>query len=75
MIEQLLRLKAAGVAILYVSHRLEEVLEISDTITTLRDGSRVACESAEGLTVDQLVARMVGRELEAFRARRARGAW
>ena len=66
LIEQLRRLKAAGVAILYVSHRLEEVLEISDTITTLRDGSRVASESAEGLTVDQLVARMVGRELEAF---------
>ncbi|MEI7936669.1 MAG: ATP-binding cassette domain-containing protein, partial [Verrucomicrobiota bacterium] len=72
LIEQLLRLKAAGVAILYVSHRLEEVLEISDTITTLRDGSRVASESAEGLTVDQLVARMVGRELEAFQ-RGARG--
>ena len=66
LIEQLRRLKAAGVAILYVSHRLEEVLEISDTITTLRDGSRVASESAKGLTVDQLVARMVGRELEAF---------
>ena len=66
LIEQLLRLKAAGVAIVYVSHRLEEVLEISDTITTLRDGSRVASESAEGLTVDRLVARMVGRELKAF---------
>jgi rhamnose transport system ATP-binding protein len=66
LLEQLHRLKAAGVAILYVSHRLEEVLEISDTITILRDGSRVACESAAGLTVDQLVTRMVGRELEAF---------
>jgi ABC-type sugar transport system ATPase subunit len=66
LIEQLLRLKAAGVAIIYVSHRLEEVLEISDTITTLRDGFRVVTEAAEGLTVDRLVARMVGRELEAF---------
>ena len=66
LMEQLRRLKAAGVAILYVSHRLEDVLEISDTVTTLRDGSRVACQSATGLTVDQLVAQMVGRELEAF---------
>ena len=71
LMEQLLRLKAAGVAIVYVSHRLEEVLEISDTITTLRDGLRVASEPAAGLTVGRLVARMVGRDLEAFE----RGAW
>jgi len=66
LIEQLLRLKAAGVAIVYVSHRLEEVLEISDTITILRDGFRVASEPARGMTVDRLVARMVGRKLDAF---------
>ncbi len=69
LLDQLQRLKAAGVAIVYVSHRLEEVLEISDSVTTLRDGSGVGTEPVQGLTVDRLVARMAGRELAAFQRR------
>ena len=42
-------LRAQGVAVLYVSHKLEEVLEISDRVTVLRDGVNVACEMASAL--------------------------
>ncbi|MGV3616440.1 MAG: ATP-binding cassette domain-containing protein [Fimbriimonas sp.] len=66
LIDQLHRLKAAGVAIVYVSHRLDEVLEISDTVTTLRDGRWISTESAEGLTADDLISRMVGRQIDGF---------
>jgi ABC-type sugar transport system ATPase subunit/ribose/xylose/arabinose/galactoside ABC-type transport system permease subunit len=61
LIEQLYRLRAAGVAIVYVSHRLEEVLEISDTITVMRDGRHVATQPKSELTMEQLIALMVGR--------------
>ncbi|HRV95795.1 MAG TPA: sugar ABC transporter ATP-binding protein, partial [Anaerolineae bacterium] len=57
-------LRAAGVAIIYISHRLEEVLSLSDRITVLRDGQWVETMSAESATVDRLIARMVGREVD-----------
>src|SRR5215203_3597701 len=55
-------LKDSGVAIVYVSHRLTEVLEIADRITVLRDGVRVGTLSAEGVTEAQLAQMMMGRE-------------
>ena len=62
-------LRAAGVAIIYISHRLEEVLSLSDRITVLRDGQWVETMPAENATVDKLIARMVGREVDGlFRA-------
>ena len=57
-------LKDQGVAIIFISHRLEEVFEISDRITILRDGRHVATEPTDDLTHNQVVALMVGRELE-----------
>jgi L-arabinose transport system ATP-binding protein len=57
-------LKAKGHVILYVSHRLEELFEICDEVTVLRDGTRVETfDSLEGVTRDVLVNRMVGRDL------------
>lgn len=56
-------LRARGVAVLYVSHKLEEVLEISDRVTVLRDGVNVACEMASALDEKRLISLMVGREL------------
>jgi ribose transport system ATP-binding protein len=56
-------LKYSGVAIVYVSHRLTEVLEIADRITVLRDGARVDTLSAEGVTGAQLAQMMIGREI------------
>jgi len=69
LFEQLLRLKKEGVAIVYVSHRLEEVLEISDVVTVLRDGEHVVTESVSVLDLDRLVSLMVGRKAGSFYSR------
>lgn len=57
-------LKLRGVSILYVSHRLSEVLEISDTIHALRDGMLSGTAKASSVNRDQLVRMMIGRELK-----------
>ncbi|MGH9145464.1 MAG: sugar ABC transporter ATP-binding protein [Vicinamibacterales bacterium] len=69
------RLRDQGVGIVYISHRLEEVLAIADRITVLRDGRTVGTEVAAGLRTPDLVRRMVGDELAEppTRIRRARG--
>jgi ribose transport system ATP-binding protein len=54
----------AGVGIVYVSHRLPEVLGIADRITVLRDGVHQGTVDASGVTEDALVARMIGRPLQ-----------
>jgi ABC-type sugar transport system ATPase subunit len=59
-------LREAGVAIIYVSHRLEEVLVLSDRITVLRDGQWVDTMPAQQATIDILIARMVGREVDSL---------
>lgn len=57
------RLAAKGVGILFVSHRLDEVLALSNRVTVLRDGNWVATESAAALSRERLVALMVGRHV------------
>ena len=59
----LLELRASGVAILYVTHRLEEIERVVDTVTILRDGVHVATLAGEEATKDRVVSLMVGREL------------
>ena len=54
----------AGVGIVYVSHRLPEVLEIADRISVLRDGVKQGTFEAAGMTEDGLVVHMIGRPLE-----------
>ena len=56
-------LKARGCAVLYVSHRMEEIFELCDRITILRDGRHVETSELSQLTRDAVVHRMVGREL------------
>jgi rhamnose transport system ATP-binding protein len=58
-------LRAHGAGIIYISHRLEEVFEIADRITVLRDGESVATEATTDLTASRLIQLMVGRELSA----------
>lgn len=60
IIEQLKREK---VAIIYISHKIDEILKISDEITILRDGTLVGTWEAEELTIDRIVSGMVGRGL------------
>jgi len=57
------RLAAEGTAIVYISHRLDEVLSIADRVTVLRDGAVVASEPRAGLDRSALIQAMVGREL------------
>jgi len=57
-------LKASGVGIIYISHRLDEMSEIVDRVTVLRDGQYVATDDFADTTVDAIVAKMVGRSLE-----------
>ncbi|MCC9740351.1 sugar ABC transporter ATP-binding protein [Streptomyces sp. MNU89] len=56
-------LRAEGTAVLFISHRLREIFELCRRVTVLRDGQRVSSEPLAGLTEDDLVHRMVGREL------------
>jgi len=58
------RLRAEGHAVVYISHVLEEVMEISDRVTVLRDGLCVGSGPTAGARVGDIVARMVGREVE-----------
>jgi ribose transport system ATP-binding protein len=64
LFKQVEKLKSAGTAIIYVSHRLEEVMKISDTITVLRDGRLVSTKRAGDYTINEIIRLMVGRELE-----------
>ena len=57
-------LKARGIAVIYVSHKIDEVLRISDRITVLRDGAYVGTVNANETTENQVVNMMVGRELD-----------
>lgn len=56
-------LRAQGVGIIYISHHLSEVLALADRITVLRDGASVWTKPAPGLTTDDLVRAMVGRDV------------
>jgi ABC-type sugar transport system ATPase subunit len=59
-------LRRKGLAIIYISHRLEEIIGLADEVTVLRDGEVVHCESAAKLDIPQIVRYMVGRELKEF---------
>ncbi|MCX6080576.1 MAG: sugar ABC transporter ATP-binding protein [Chloroflexi bacterium] len=59
------RLRDDGVAIIYISHHLQEVLDIADRITVLRDGRVVDTLSVDGATITTLIASMVGRNITA----------
>jgi rhamnose transport system ATP-binding protein len=57
-------LRASGAAVLFISHRLEEVFEICQRVTVMRDGRQMLSRELAGLTADDLVRAMVGRQLE-----------
>ncbi len=63
LFEQIRRLTARGVAVIFISHKLDEVMEIADRVTVLRDGQLIATVGATALTPDAAAQMMVGREL------------
>ena len=56
-------LRAKGVSIVYISHKMDEILRISDEVTIMRDGQYIGTWSAKELTTDMIITKMVGREL------------
>ncbi|WAC10314.1 sugar ABC transporter ATP-binding protein [Dyadobacter pollutisoli] len=56
-------LKSRGVSIIYISHKMDEIFQISDTITVLRDGKYIGTKRAEELDQNSLITMMVGREI------------
>ena len=56
-------LRAKGVSIVYISHKMDEILRISDEVTIMRDGQYIGTWDAKGLTTDFIITKMVGREL------------
>lgn len=66
LFEQIAKLADRGIACLYISHRLEEVLRISDSVTVMRDGKLVGTQPASGLSEKRIVEMMIGREMESF---------
>jgi ribose transport system ATP-binding protein len=59
-------LKAQGVAIVYITHKLDELFQIADSVTVLRDGKLVGSASIEDVTHDDIVRMMVGRDVKDF---------
>src|ERR1700677_1427627 len=60
------RLKANGVAIIYISHRLDEIFRVSDTVTVIRDGALIGTKPTVATDHQELVRMMVGRSLTAY---------
>lgn len=57
-------LRSQGVTCIYISHKLNEVMELADTVTVLRDGQTVSTDPIDQLTEERIIAKMVGRELD-----------
>lgn len=57
------KLRKMGCGIVYISHKMEEILAISDEVTVMRDGKWIASEKASDFTIDQIINLMVGRDM------------
>ena len=57
------QLKSEGCAIIYISHKMEEIMKISDEITVMRDGKLIATNLVSEMTLEKIIKQMVGREL------------
>jgi ABC-type sugar transport system ATPase subunit len=66
LFEVVRRLRDRGLALIYISHRLEEIIDLADEVSVLRDGMLVHSEPAATLDIPQIVHHMVGRELTDF---------
>lgn len=64
LFSQIADLKKKGVAILYITHKMDEIFRIADDVTIIRDGSWVDTKPIAQLTVDEIITQMVGRKVE-----------
>ncbi len=64
LFEQVHKLRAQGVAILYITHKMDEIFQIADEVTVIRDGSWILTKPASELTVDEIITNMVGRKVD-----------
>jgi ribose transport system ATP-binding protein/inositol transport system ATP-binding protein len=64
LFETIRGLKAQGVSIIYISHRIEEIFEICDSVSVFRDGKYVDTSLVKGVTKDELISKMVGRTVK-----------
>lgn len=63
LFKHLRRFRSQGVLSIYISHRLEEVMEIADRVTVMRDGEVIGCSEVDNITRQDMVNMMVGREI------------
>ncbi|HUW39844.1 MAG TPA: sugar ABC transporter ATP-binding protein [Rectinemataceae bacterium] len=63
LFEIIRNLKSQGIAIIYISHKMEEILKIGDEVSIMRDGKLVGTYPAKELTTDLIISRMVGRDM------------
>lgn len=64
LLELIRGLKSEGIAIIYISHRIEEIFQIADRVTVLRNGKLIGTNKINDIDIDQLIKMMVGRRLE-----------
>src|SRR5258708_1864865 len=64
LLESLRHLKSQGVSCIYISHRLEEVGQIADRVTVLRDGKSIITDAVAKLSQEKIISNMVGREVK-----------
>ncbi len=67
LFDNIKRLKEEGVGIIYISHRLEEIFEIGDRVTVLRDGRCIDTAKVKDVTVQEITRKMVGREVKLYK--------
>ena len=63
LFKQINNLRDSGVAVIYISHKMDEIFQIADSITVLRDGQYIGTDKAENLDNNKLIKMMVGREI------------
>lgn len=64
LFEVIKRLQAEGVSVIYISHRLEEIWQVCNRVTVLRDGEKIISKPLEELTIGSIIRSMVGRDLQ-----------
>ncbi|MDO4648387.1 MAG: sugar ABC transporter ATP-binding protein [Eubacteriales bacterium] len=64
LFKQVRDLKEQGVAIIYITHKMDEIFRIADDVTVIRDGSWILTKPASELTVEEIITNMVGREVK-----------